>query len=899
MTRLSDALADRYRIERELGAGGMATVYLALDLKHHRKVAIKVLRPELAAVIGAERFLREIQTIAMLQHPHILGLIDSGEVQGTAYYVMPFVEGESLRDRLTRDKQVSISEAVRIAAEVASALDYAHRHGVIHRDIKPENILMHDGQALVADFGIALAASAAGGARMTETGMSLGTPHYMSPEQAMGEREITVRSDVYALGVVTYEMLTGDPPFTGSTAQAIVARVLTEEPRPLSPQRHTIPPYLEAAVLTALEKLPADRFATASEFGSALTNHGYARRTAVMNAVAGDRGLERPNRKLIGLLAASMVLLAALAGWGWLRPTPSQPVRRFSMGLPSDQAMRRGSLGVNVAISPDGERIVYVGVGEAGNQLWLRRRDRLDAVPLNGTAGALNPAFSPDGERVAFSVDPTYDLKVVPVSGGPPIMLAGMEAGTGGGVTWSSDGWIYFDTPGGLSRVQADGGPVELVIPLDTAANELGHAWPAALPNGRVLLYRSRSNVNPADFDIVAYDLKTRARHVLTKGLLARYVEPGFLVFLRADGVLLAAPFDQNEIELTGPAVPLFEGIMTKPFGSADLAISPAGTLAYVPGSANATSGIAELVYVNRQGEVTPLDPPTLLNPSPQNLSLNLSPDGNRLALEAIGSHATDIWIKQLPSGPFSRLTFDDSAAYRPQWMRDGQSVLFLLDSGLSSVWKKRADGSSAAEHVYTAPGLDILEAAQSSDGQWLIYRVNQTDGNRDIYAIRPGRDSVATPLLTGPFLEHGFQLSPDGHWLAYTSNEAGQDEVFVRPFPNTNAGRWQISTRGGSASRWAHSGRELFFEGRDGDLMVVAVTIGTSFVSGEPRRLFRLRGDFVPSAVLPYYDLTPDDQRFLMARNSGADNTPGAGQLVIVDNWFDELRRKMRPERK
>src|SRR3954449_9159570 len=286
---LRAALADRYRIERELGQGGMATVYLAHDLRHERKVAIKVLRPDLAAVIGAERFVREIRTIAALQHPHMLGLIDSGEVQGTAYYVMPFVEGESLRDRLVREKQLPVTDAVRIATEVASALDYAHRHGVIHRDIKPENILLHDGQALVADFGIALALTSAGGTRMTETGMSLGTPHYMSPEQAMGEREITARSDVYALGAVLYEMLSGAPPFTGSTAQAVVARVVTESPRSLTTQRHTIPRHVEAAVLTALEKLPADRFATAAEFAEALRDKSYSTGagTAAVAAVAG------------------------------------------------------------------------------------------------------------------------------------------------------------------------------------------------------------------------------------------------------------------------------------------------------------------------------------------------------------------------------------------------------------------------------------------------------------------------------------------------------------------------------------------------------------------------------------------------------------------------------------
>ncbi|MEZ0335686.1 MAG: serine/threonine-protein kinase, partial [Gemmatimonadales bacterium] len=280
LTRLQSALSDRYRLEREIGAGGMATVYVAHDIRHDRRVALKVLRPELAAVIGAERFLAEIRLTANLQHSHILPLFDSGAADSYLFYVMPYVQGETLRDRITREKQLPVADAIRIATEIASALDYAHRSGVVHRDIKPENILLHDGQALVADFGIALAASKASGARMTETGMSLGTPHYMSPEQAMGEREITARSDVYALGAVLYEMLTGDPPFTGSTAQAVVARVVTESPRPLTAQRHTIPPHVEAAVLTALEKLPADRFATAAQFAEALGNRGYASVTA-------------------------------------------------------------------------------------------------------------------------------------------------------------------------------------------------------------------------------------------------------------------------------------------------------------------------------------------------------------------------------------------------------------------------------------------------------------------------------------------------------------------------------------------------------------------------------------------------------------------------------------------
>ena len=270
VSQLNAALAGRYEVDRELGAGGMATVYLARDLRHDRDVAIKVLHPDLGAALGGDRFLAEIKTTAKLQHPHILSLLDSGDADGSLYYVMPVVSGESLRERLTRERQLPIAEAVRIAREVAGALDYAHRHGIIHRDIKPENILLHDGSAIVADFGIALAVQSASGSRMTQTGLSLGTPQYMSPEQAMGERQIDKRADVYALGAITYEMLTGDPPFTGSSVQAIVARVMTERPTAPHVLRDTIPPHVEQAVLTALEKLPADRFGSAAEFAAAL-----------------------------------------------------------------------------------------------------------------------------------------------------------------------------------------------------------------------------------------------------------------------------------------------------------------------------------------------------------------------------------------------------------------------------------------------------------------------------------------------------------------------------------------------------------------------------------------------------------------------------------------------------
>src|SRR6478672_7592139 len=355
LDQLRAALADRYRIERELGQGGMATVYLAEDLRHERKVAIKVLRPELSAVIGAERFLREIKTIATLQHPHILGLIDSGEVNGTAYYVMPFVEGESLRDRLRREKQLPIADAVRLAREVASALDYAHRQGVIHRDIKPENILLHDGSALVADFGIALAVQQAGGQRLTQTGLSLGTPQYMSPEQAMGERTIDARSDIYALAAVTYEMLTGDPPFTGSTMQAVVAKLLSAEPERPTLTRKTIPLGVEQAVLTGLAKLPADRFATAAEFANALRDSGAPGGSAPSSALTPAK--PHTSRAMAVAAGAGLGLVVGIGGAVFMGRGNAAP--NAGAELTRVQVTFTGIAG-RPAITPRGDVLAYV-----------------------------------------------------------------------------------------------------------------------------------------------------------------------------------------------------------------------------------------------------------------------------------------------------------------------------------------------------------------------------------------------------------------------------------------------------------------------------------------------------------------------------------------------------------
>jgi serine/threonine-protein kinase len=892
--RLAADLADRYRLERELGAGGMATVYLAQDLKHDRRVAIKVLHPELSAVIGGERFLAEIKVTANLQHPHILPLFDSGSADGLLFYVMPLVEGESLRVKMGREKELGVEEAVRLATQVLAALDYAHRHGVVHRDIKPENVLLHDGTALVADFGIALAASHAGASRMTATGMSLGTPAYMSPEQAMGDREVDARSDVYSVATMLYEMLAGDPPYVGSNAQAIVAKVLTEKPVPVTAHRDTVPSNVAAAIQKALNKRPADRFASAAEFAKALATPGWQSgellaTTALPAAAAATTRAPRWR----GPALAGGMLLAGLAGGAALRSrlhTESvQPVIRYYFGVPADQSMQQGITGVNMALSPDGSRLVYSSTGP-GAPLRLRERNALDARPIPGTEVAINPVFSPDGRQLAFSAGPDLELKVVGLDGGPPATLARAGSGSAGGLAWGDDGWIYFDTPPGLSRVRPGGGAPEVVVPLDSAKGELGFAWPQVLPGSRQLIFRARRSLNPEEFEIGVYDLVRHERHVLTRGLMARLAAPGVLVYVRADGALVASRYDEKAMALVGAPLPLFEGIMTKPFGSVDLALSATGTLMYVQGAASASS--VEAAWVGRDGVAEPLRP-SLTVGAPNNRGMAISPDGTRLAIDAVGPKSVDVWVKQLPAGALTRLTFDGTENSRPSWTPDGQSVVFASNRGGHGVqvWRQRADGSTPAESVLAVAG-QIPEARVSPDGRWLVFRRNN-DSGRDLFAMRFGQDSAPVPLVVTRFNEFAIALSPDGRWLAYTSDESGRPEVYVRPFPATSAGRWQVSSGGGAFPRWAHSGRELFFESPGGDFMAATVTPGATFASAEPKRLFGGMGtQFVRSSSVPYWDVAHDDQHFLMMKvGAGASEN---NQIVAVDNWLAELQARM-----
>jgi serine/threonine-protein kinase len=868
LSRLATALADRYEVGRELGAGGMATVYLTRDLKHDRTVALKVLRPELAAVLGVERFLSEIRVMAHLQHPHLLPLFDSGQADGLVYYVMPHVEGESLRDRLQREKELPLEDALDIARAVASALDYAHRHGVIHRDIKPENILFQDAQAVVADFGIALALSEASGSRLTETGLSLGTPQYMSPEQATGDRQIDARSDIYALASVLYEMLAGEPPHTGPTVQSVIAKVLTDRPRRLSTLRGAVPAHVEAAVHKALAKVPADRFQTAAQFAEALT-HPPAVSVVAEAPPAPARGVG-VIRLAAGPWALGAVAIAA-AVWGWLRSRPEPPpppVARFRLQLPGSAALSFFA-GPVIAMSPDGSRLVYVGRGESGNQLFVRPLNRLDPVPLPGTSTTSSPFFSPDGQWVAFFSG--RKLLKTAVGGGPVLPVCDVPGPSVGGTWGPGDMIVFAHAESGLLSVPAAGGTPRLILARDTVRRET-YTWPEYLPDGKAVLFTIRTREGDR---LGALTLATGAvRRFAQAGSNPHYVSSGHVVLATPAGTIVAVPFDTSRLEVTGAAVGVVQQVVVGVSGAAKMGMSRDGAFAYQGGR----GGVAQMVLVDRSGRVRalPAEPQEYRAP-------RLSPDGKRIVLETAESglsQNTDIWVYDLAQHTRTRLTFDRTAQ-RPVWTPDGRRIVFSRGQDADLYWIP-ADGSGPAESLLVAPG-DQYPGAFTPDGRTLLYRSGGFGDTRSIHFLRLDSTRTPHPYLVTEFQNHSPALSPDGRWVAYVSNESGQAQVYVRPFPGPG-GRWQVSLDGGVEPVWAPGGAEIFYR-TDSKMMVAAVRTRPAFAVGERRQLFD--GNYGSlGGVYRDYDVTRDGRSFVMIQALGE-----AQDVIIVLNWFRHLR--------
>ncbi|MDT8341039.1 MAG: protein kinase [Longimicrobiales bacterium] len=877
IARLNTALQGRYLVERELGEGGMATVYLAHDLKHERKVALKVLKPELAAVVGAERFLAEIKTTANLQHPHILPLFDSGEADAFLFYVMPYVQGETLRERINRDKQLPVDEAVGIATAVAAALQHAHDRGIVHRDIKPANILLQDGQPVVADFGIAIAVGAAGGSRLTETGLSVGTPFYMSPEQATGDQLVGPASDTYSLAALLYEMLTGDPPYIGSTAQAVLGKIIQGAPVSATAIRSSIPRNVDAALRKALERLPADRFTRAQDFAQALSDPSF-QYGDVGAAAAPARGWSRATAVATVVAAAATIL----AGWALTRPGPPKPqVQRYSLAVTDAQFPSE-----YLSLSADASTMVMTYFDDQNQpRLWSRRWAELASQPVQGAEGtAVDPVISPDGTEVAYQQGSS--LKVSPLVGG---LVRVLTDDANCCIRWGSDGYIYYAAGDfTIHRVPEGGGEVERVTTrMEEGDGEQGYF--EIMPDGEHGVFSVFTN--PPRLE--AFTLSTGERRVLTTGMRSWVTSTGHIVFGTLEGQILAAPFDADRVELTGDPVPMVQGVGVSASQDVMFTLSANGTLLYWA-SASSTAG-SQMVWVRRSGGIEPLDGEFVFRPAGDNASWSLSPDGSRIAYQDNSASGGDIWIKEADGGPVSRLTFEAAPDRAPRWSPDGQSVYFLSDRGSAGagVWSMRADGTG--EPMLLQPlARSAVSFDVSPDGAWIVYRTQATP-SRDIHAVEIGTDREIPLAANENFDETGPAISPDGRWIAYSSNETGAPQVYVRPFPNVEAGRWQISDGPGVAPTWARSGREIFYATTSSLFAAQLETDPTIRVTGHST-LFNLPPGVTAINARGWYDVSVDGQSFLMGRPEQFGTVSGASpiELILVHNFFEELKARI-----
>ena len=899
LERLTTALADRYTIESELGAGGMATVYLAEDLKHHRKVAVKVLRPELAAVLGAERFLQEITTTANLQHPHILPLFDSGEADSFLYYVMPYIEGETLRDKLNRETQLGIDEAVRITTEVADALHYAHGENVIHRDIKPENILLHNGRPMVADFGIALAVSAAAGGRMTETGMSLGTPHYMSPEQATADKDLTNRSDIYSLGSVLYEMLAGEPPHTGASAQAIVMKIVAEEVQPVTELRKSVPPNVAAAAGKALEKLPADRFESAKAFAEALGNPAFAHGSTIAPATGvGAAGRPFTSRRVTIGVGAGTLALGIAIGAAVVRPAPPPaPVVRFRIDPPPEMELVRSfESDVTFALSPDDTYIAFVA-SEAGvgtSQLYVRATDRLDAVAVTGTDGAVTPFFAPDGRTVGFVSSADGKMRKVDVDGGPVTTIASDVVLAGSAPSWGDDGYIVFaGTDFRLHRVRATGGQSQSFgdssLVRDMAERGLASAmtYPSVLPGGDAVIvsvcqqgiFRG-AGFCPGTIEVI--DVATGERTSLGVDGDRGWYADGYVVLVN-EGTLSAARFDASRRTLDGDPVVLLDGFPQRP----QVAVSASGTIAYLQAR---EIGDRVVVQVDRSGREEVI----VAEPGDYGW-VRLSPDETRIVMARGGiSQQTQIHIHDRRSGTTSPITFDGQN-HRPSWSPDGRRVAFSSRrENVTNIWTAPADGSAPAEPL--APGQDVLQQSATSwtrDGAWIVIDGAADNGGSagadDIFALPVSGSGAMQPVVATPASEQTGEVSPDGQWIAYVSDDAGFFQVYLQPFLRAG-GRTLVSAGAAIEPAWASESELTYVSTESGSLMLATLEFGES-VRVTRTALFDhspyVRG--IPS--WREYDVSRDGQRFIFTRSLSQTE---ARSPVAVLNWMEEVRRVM-----
>ena len=874
-----------YKVLEKIGQGGMGEVYRAEDTNLSREVAIKVLPEQFTQdPQRLARFEREAKLLAQLNHPNIAAIYGLEEADGIRFLALELVPGETLAERVAKGP-MPVKEALEICRQIAEGVEAAHEKGVIHRDLKPANVkVTPEGQVKILDFGLAkafegetpvtdMSQSPTLTQEMTRAGMILGTAAYMSPEQAKA-KPVDKRADIFAFGALLYELLTGKRAFEGETITETLAKILEGEPN-WDRIPKDVPPTVRVFLKRCLEKDPRSRLRDIGDMGFAMAGR--------FEVPSPETTTPPPSGSLQRIvpwaLAGIAVVIAAFSILSRGPVLPNQDTAQFSIPANGDLPLREATL---IALSPDGQQLVYVAVSEDRDQLYLRSINALQADPIPGTDGARGPFFSPDGQWVGFTAS-DHSLKRVSLGGGPPINLCDCIVGESS--VWGPDGTIVAVDllAGGLILVPSTGGDPE---PLTTIEEEAqNHREPTFLPNGKAVLFTIfRGSLDTAQ--LAAVILETGEIRLLGDGFYPRYAPTGHLIYGRTGGVLWAVPFDEDRLAMTGDPVAVLQDVRMEGVGSMQFTFADNGSMAYIPGSVDAIN--RTLVWVDRKGLEETINVPPLAY-----TEVRISPEGTRIALVFRGPESLeDIWVYDLVRETNSQLTFEEHTELYPLWTPDGEQIIYLawdVQDPLTLFWKL-GEGSGQVNRLAEVKLNAALFTPWSiaPDGKTLTYFELNPETGWDIGRLSLEGEPRKQNLLATRFAEVQPQISRDGNWLAYVSNESGQYEVYVSPFPDVESGKWRVSNGGGRQPVWSPDGRELFYQD-GGSLLTVSVEVTPAFSTGNPRPLFlgpyRHSGTFFSGHT---YDIAPDGEKFLMIRNSGM----ASNHINVVLNWFEELKR-------
>ena len=888
-----------YEVTAQIGVGGMGEVYRATDSNLKRSVAIKVLPASVAGdTERLARFQREAEVLAALNHPNIAAIYGLEKSVDATALVMELVEGEDLSQRIARGA-IPLDEALPIARQIAEALEAAHEQGIVHRDLKPANIKVRaDGTVKVLDFGLAKAmdagGSGAGGLSMsptlsmhaTQAGIILGTAAYMAPEQARGKK-VDRRVDIWAFGCVLYEMLTGKSAFESEDVQTTIAAVLTRE-ADWSALPHGVPQPARRVLIRCLNKDPRGRLQAIGDARIELQEPGDApARSLAPTPSSSSRRLALVSFAALVAGATVATTVTALL----LRSAPSAPLRpmRLSIEPPSKYPLSINAVNRDFVLSPDGSRVAYIAsTGEGGGQVMIREMDRLDPQPLGSDAGARSPFFSPDGRWVGYFTGGAL-LKKISISGGEAVTLCQTAPGSVRGAGWGADGTIVFTsgTRGeGLYAVRDSGGERRLLAKPEAGREESLYLFPSVLPGGRTVLFTITGLSLRNPMRVAALDLKSGGvTTIIENATQAEYVNGGYLVYASGGG-LRAVRFDPDRVQVSGQPAAIVDGVRRKDSGTYDFSVSPTGVVAYVPGGNNDAGLSRQMVWVDRQGHEQPINAPLRAYGV-----IRLSPDETRAVVD-IRSGQSDIFTWNFARETLTPLTFEHGDD-NPIWTSDGRRVVWVSRrDGAANLYWQAADGTGSAERLTTS-ALSQNPKAITPDGERIVFtQQNSRTSANDLHVLTIA-SRMTQPLLETAVSKNDPSVSPDGRWIAFESRESGELEIYVRPFPKVDAGRWQVSTGGGRQPQWARNGRELFFLDGAGLLTSARVDTKATFVFDAPRKILESRyaGGNGPWT----YDVSKDGQRFLMLKDVRANDPtlPTSSSIVVMLNALEDVKRR------